>query len=179
MGSIKLLLLILGISLSAFSAQAQNLCLDIFSNKNTLTIQYGPEDRYKDAENFAVEILPSRTYSFQATLNAKGTLNISAFLALPEFGVRSHLKGPELYAEMIQHFGRDKILRIEGTWVEGTNHSQFFAALKRGFTPEQAALATWSGRQAQLYGFTRVEMVEVKYDNLMKDHTVKAIFVRP
>lgn len=167
------LLIVIGFS----SAHGQNSCRDIFATE--LRIEYGEVERYADFENFGAQVLPSGAYSFQASLNREGTLNISAFLAFPEFGVRSHLKGSELYAEMMHHFGRDRIQRIEGKWLDGSNHTQYFAGIARGLTPEQAAIATWSGQQAARYGYSRVELVEAQYNTLFKNHVVTVIFAKP
>jgi len=124
------------------------------SCQNLLQVQQGAVRRHIGPEIFAVEV-PKYNYSFQGSLNDEGTLSISAFLSFSEFGVRSHLRGDDLYRKMIEHFGVEKIKKIKGVWFDGTNYDRFFELLKAGHSKEEAALGTWSGRQAQKYGFNK------------------------
>lgn len=142
-----------------------------------LEVQTSLVKSLKTDSMFMVEV-PQLAYSFEATLNEDGVLHIAAFLSYPDLGVRSHLRGSDLYKEMIEHFGLARIKKIRGTWLDGTNYEQFFDKLDEGYSEEEAALATWSGRQAQKFGFTRVESVEVEESTTLKLTTVKVSFVR-
>jgi hypothetical protein len=173
-------LLLFTLALLSFSplAFAQNRCVDIFAPAPALTVQYGYTEEFRNEDFFGVEV-PEHSYMFHGTLSSTGKLSLSAFLAFPEYGVRSHLRGADLYKQMIEYFGVSKIRSIEGHWVDETNFNQFFAGLKNGLSQEQAASATWSGRQAALYGFTKVESVEVRVQSVTGSKTVIVVFTRP
>ncbi len=134
-------------------------------------------ERKSDTE-FLVAVI-ERGYEFEATLApTTGRLTIAAFLAFPEAGVRSHLRGGELFKDMIHHFGAHRIQTIVGRWIDGTNFDQFFAGLARGKTEHQAAAETWTGQQALLHGFGNVHSVHIKVNKMTGEKTVYAEFTR-
>lgn len=142
-----------------------------------LEVQQGAIKRYKDAEIFMVEV-PKYNYLFQGTLSDRGTLDITAYLSFSEFGVRSHLRGSELYREMIEHFGVERIKKIKGAWLEGTNYERFFELYNSGYSKEDAASMTWSGRQAAKYGFNRVGRVEIQKNRNLNMTSVYVEFLK-
>ncbi len=157
---------------------AQNMCSDLFSiHQGGLIIETGTPVEYKDEVTFAVRVL-EHSYTFNAEINAQGLLSVSAYLAYPQFNLRSHLSGSELYRQMMDHFGA-RVKAIQGHWAYGDNQAQFFAALAKGLTPEQAALNTWSGRQAAHYGFSKVESVDIEKSPRGEPGIVDVIFIRP
>lgn len=50
----------------------------------------------------------------------------------------------------------DKIGGVKGTWVYGDNLAEFNRLTALGMTPEEAALATWTGKRAAAAGYTKV-----------------------
>lgn len=111
------------------------------------------EDRYlvSDASNL-------RFQAFAYVEN--GFLQITLRTKL-ESGTRSNvLHGAEQFQRILQHFaGRFRAIR--GNWVYGDNLLSFNVDVAAGLSLEQAALQTWTGKQAVAGGFGRVEIVEV------------------
>ncbi len=73
-----------------------------------------------------------------------------------ESGKRRMLRGRTLYDLMMRHFG-SSVVAIAGFWPPGENLRVFHECLVLGDTPEDAARATWSGRQAVRHGFANVD----------------------
>lgn len=73
-----------------------------------------------------------------------------------ETGMKHTLRGATLYELMLRHFGTS-VVAIAGFWPTGENLRVFRECLALGHTPEDAARATWSGRQAVRHGFANVE----------------------
>lgn len=71
-------------------------------------------------------------------------------------GNKRTVRGRMLYDLMMRHFGLS-VVAIAGFWSSGENRRIFIEALNGGATPEDAALSTWSGRQAERHGFSQVE----------------------
>lgn len=90
---------------------------------------------------------------------ADRTLYLDARLRVASLDMRSVLKGKYLYDKVMQHIGIDRIRFVQGIWADGDNLKAFRANIAKGLTPEESALATWSGRQASRYGFDRVAEV--------------------
>lgn len=59
------------------------------------------------------------------------------------------------FAEALAWFGTE-VVGVKGTWVYGTNLEEFNRLTGEGLPPEEAALRTWTGRQAAAAGFRRV-----------------------
>ena len=98
-------------------------------------------------------------------------------LEVPAKGYRSSLKGHELYKEMMEHFGKSNINRIESVWKDQKNFTQFFKNVETGMGESEAALHTWSGRQAQRYGFSEAQ-VEI-YQNPLNLTKIIMVEFRP
>lgn len=77
--------------------------------------------------------------------------------------------GRELFAEAMEHFG-DGVKQIEGNWhnIPGlsSNYDSYWAARARGFSPELAVFETFTGREAQRYGFNVVDSIEIGWEEV-------------
>ena len=72
----------------------------------------------------------------------------------------TELQGATQFQLMLGHFiGRFKGIR--GNWTYGDNLKLFNNGVHEGLSLEQSALKTWTGRQAQMAGYSRVEVVEL------------------
>jgi hypothetical protein len=90
-----------------------------------------------------------------ANLDDKCFLRMN-FHLVDQFGLRVNgFLGEEQFQKAVDHFSKN-IRGIFGYWIEGTNHSQFYEGLRKGLSLEEAALNTWTGRQAVRKGFKRV-----------------------
>jgi hypothetical protein len=118
-------------------------------------------------------------FSFEALMDKHGEVKIYAYLADLKAKVRSGLNGPRLYREMVQHFGLENIKTIIGLWNDGSNLMMFEKAKEQGYDSSDAALQTWSGRQAASYGFSRVNKVYEKYNPAVGIKVIEVEFVRP
>ena len=69
-----------------------------------------------------------------------------------------HLRAAKLFERMMKHFqdSHQKIHAIRGYWVHGTNLKMFLEQLKAGKSEHEAALSTWTGRQAARFGYSDV-----------------------
>ena len=77
-----------------------------------------------------------------------------------EDGVRStELQGAEQFRHILRHFA-SRFRAIRGNWVYGDNLKAFNTGVAEGLSWEQAALQTWTGRQALAAGYDRVEVLE-------------------
>lgn len=139
------------------SAQAQIQCFDLFNIYKT--VRGEKEFIVKVGHKFSYE---DKTYGFKfiAELENDGTLFLDTELVNTRLGIRSHMHGGDLYAQMMQHFGVQNITAIRDVWSGGTNFSQFHQNLRNRMSIEDAAFNTWSGRQAARYGFTRLATYE-------------------
>lgn len=131
----------------------------------------------KTEESFSIVDRENRHISFSGYLNSKGVLSISAHLVFPGLGHRSSLRGDALYKEMIEHFGLAQIKEIRGIWVDGVNFKKFFTLRESGASLAQAALNTWSGKQAVKYGFTEVKSIEVDRDAMTGTTSILVSFI--
>ncbi len=87
-------------------------------------------------------------------------------------------RGQDLYDFMMSYLN-DKdipVHEISGRWYTGeelgTNAQQFFLNLEKGMSPENAALETWSGKQARRYGFDHAKILSVTGNRSMGQVTV-------
>ncbi len=135
-------------------AHAQMQCFELFNIYKS--VQGEKEYLIKIRHKFS---FTDKTYGFKfvAVLENDGTLFLDTELVNTKLGIRSHMHGGELYAQMIQHFGVKNITAIQDIWSRGTNFGQFHANLRGRMSVEEAASNTWSGRQAARYGFTKIE----------------------
>lgn len=175
----KLMLAVAALFVFPSTSLSQSLqCASIFTRSSSLTVESGPVFERKTDDVFLVAVI-ERGYEFEATINAQGRVTIAAFLAFPEFGVRSHLRGNELFANMVLHFGAHRIKTISGRWIDGTNYDHFMKSIANGMSHTEAAATTWTGQQAALHGFSKVENVYMRTDKMTEMTTIYADFVRP
>lgn len=106
------------------------------------------------------------------------TLALDVLLVDPDRKIRSHYSGSNLYQKAMEHFGPLNIDVIEGLWQSGDNYEAFLENVARGLSPEEAALHTWSGQQARLFGFSEVRKLD--WNKLSKrPEKIVVEFVRP
>lgn len=91
-----------------------------------------------------------------AVVGSDGMLEIDLRTRLEDGSRSTVLRGAEQFGRILRHFaGRFKGIR--GNWQFGDNLAAFNWAIKAGSLPAEAALQTWTGRQAQAAGFSLVE----------------------
>lgn len=146
---------------------AESQCFALFNQQSAahgvtrhsaLSAMRGEEEWFKDDDEFTY-MDTTYHFSFTGQLSKKGVLTLSVYLADPERGIRSVRRGDDLYEDMIEHFGVENIHAIEGSWWNGTNYEGFINALNSGAAAQEAALQTWSGKQAKKYGFETVATI--------------------
>ena len=86
-----------------------------------------------------------------------GELELLIRTKLPE-GTRGALRGGKEFQAILEHFGVENIKVIKGSWSYGDNLAEFNKLLLEGLTEEEAALGTWTGKQAQAVGFGKVRV---------------------
>ncbi len=153
-------------------------CQRVFrSSKASFQVLTAEKINLSQGNTFIVRDKHEELFEFQATLNDRGVVSFSVFMAEPAIGIRSSLSGRLLFDEMISYFGLKNIRGIRGNWIEGTNYDHFFQARQNGASLTQAALSTWTGQQASRYGFTTDDsQVEVSHDRMTHQESVKVIF---
>lgn len=114
--------------------------------------------REKSARVFHTQAAGER-FELYAELNRSNKLFISLITMDAAHGVRSATRGSELYAQMMEHFGPENIVSVLGNFYYGSNHEAYFSYKAQGYSQKEAAMMTWSGRQAAKYGFTRAMSV--------------------
>ena len=112
-----------------------------------------------------MEIENGEKFFFRSEVQDDGGLELDIATRDPVTKQTSHwLWAEELFDEMMHHFKETKtpIKYIAGNWYDGTN-LKLLNELTRGGTPiEQAALNTWTGRQARRFGYNKVKVVTKK-----------------
>ncbi|MCP2320865.1 RHS repeat-associated core domain-containing protein [Nocardia amikacinitolerans] len=75
--------------------------------------------------------------------------------------------GRDMFQEMVDHFGRENITGIDAKWVTEmpTNLDKYNELIRQGMSPEQAALATFTGKRASELGFTNVHVYKLMGDS--------------
>jgi hypothetical protein len=177
---------VLGLCVFLFSAASlafkdSPTCAELFrsrSAKDSYRMVHGEVELDK-LENFFRYRDITNKFVFEAVLR-RGGLSMEVYLASHKRQTRSARRGSELYTEMMAHFGVEKIDYVEGTWLGGFNSDQFYEGLARGMSLEQAALNTWSGRQAQRFGFNTIESIFFDKETYGPEgrHGVQVKFVR-
>ena len=156
------------------------LCKNAFSQEFApLKIHNSFPENLSSGDTFRIVDKTDDSFYFEAFLNSDGRLSFNAFLSLPEFGLRSSMRGNILYKKMIQFFDIRNISSIKGTWVDGTNYDHFFKKIDQGYSKEDAAQSTWSGQQAKKYGFSIVESVDIRLEPMTGINSVTVIFRKP
>ena len=122
-------------------------------------------------------VYDSSNARFQATgdIGLDGMLNLTIRTRLGD-GMRSTVvRGAEQFQKIVRHFvGRFRGLR--GNWKYEDNLAAFNQAIGNGMTLEQAAMHTWTGQQALIAGYPRVEFIELAGQSGAY-HTVKVNFL--
>ena len=109
---------------------------------------YTAEDR-EDPRFFANAGLDDGILSFNYRL--KITIKIDG----EEVTLHSqNLRGAEEFQAAVQHFGA-RVKALKGDWQFGDNLEKFNKLTKKGLSPSEAALGTWTGGQARIAGFNR------------------------
>ncbi|WP_322755724.1 hypothetical protein [Frankia sp. Cas3] len=87
--------------------------------------------------------------------------------------------GAQMFADVMNHFGADNIVAIEGKWVSAmpSNLNTFNEMVGSGMNLEDAAASTFTGRMAARYGFTGVRVVKATGD-LGRYTNVQVLFTR-
>lgn len=148
-------------------------CSHLFS-KYQITENY-PHWDLSSREKFSYED-SSNNFYFNAELN-DGVVSMDIRLRSTNGLVRSAQSGKDLYRKMIRHFGVRKIVAIQARWFSEDNYQEFSKNLKQGLSLEEAALQTWSGRQATLYGFSYVNSVAFRHAKDAKNPKVQIRWV--
>lgn len=153
-------------------------CAEIFGQE-TFAESLAEHVVLKTEQEFLVS-MQGDAYIYHAQL-IRRRLHISAFLKIPGFSGRAPLRGTDLYDEMMNHFGMKNIDAIVAVWSgHTTNFEQFMELTSQGFSEEEAALNTWSGRQARRYGFHQVHQIERKsYGDEPEEQMIRLEFRRP
>jgi len=86
----------------------------------------------------------------------KGNLTFNLKLKDEDSSARA-LTGREVVRTAFATFG-DRVREITGVWCEGDNLDTFNWLTGQGWSAEEAALETWTGRTAALYGFSHPEI---------------------
>lgn len=82
-----------------------------------------------------------------------GSLSFDVFLVNYKMGSRSAMRGAQLYQQAVDYFADKQINRVLCSWTYSDNSREYYLNKSNGMSSEEAALNTWSGRQAQLHGF--------------------------
>jgi hypothetical protein len=96
-----------------------------------------------------------------------GELNSQGIFEFAVTAVRGETpRGSEMFNNAMTHFG-DKVKGVKGYWQDGgalsDNLNSFNAAVRAGASLEEAALTgTFTGKMAAKWGFTNVEIVELR-----------------
>ena len=98
-------------------------------------------------------------------------------LAIYTKGLKSTVRGGEVFKAILDKFQADGIgfKGVRGLWYEGDNLATFNDLIKKGFTPEEAAAQTFTGKMAARSGYSKVRF---DYENSVKqpDGTYKPAF---
>lgn len=105
-----------------------------------------------------------------------GFLKLNFYLVDYANHLRSKISGADGYAQIMEHFSHKPIRFIEGQWNYSDNSKEYLHNREvLGMTRSEAALNTWSGRQAQKYGFNHAE---VQFDQYVNKEVGIQIIVR-
>jgi len=102
-------------------------------------------------------------YYFEARLGSDGILKLNVKTKIN--GVYGDIRAAEEFREAVNHFGHGRIQAIRGVWDEmaeglGDNLKKFNELTQSGlYSPEGAALETWTGQVAAQAGYNQVSIV--------------------
>jgi len=124
------------------------------SNSNRLIDSSTTTDRYA-----VYDSMHRRLQAFAVIDNGELAITLRTRL---EDGTRSPLlRGSEQFERILAHFS-GKFLGIQGSWSFGDNLAAFNHAIAQGSSIADAALQTWTGKQAAVAGYTRVVVRSLK-----------------
>ena len=118
------------------------------------------------------------SFHFVALLLPTNQLWLSIQLADHKEKVRSEMSGKKLYQQAIDHFGKENIRHIIGSFSEGDNHRTMELYESQGLSLKEAAHKTWSGQMAASYGFTEVISATKEYSVALQKIRYEVLFGR-
>jgi len=98
----------------------------------------------------------------RATLEEDGELwfYVQAEVEEPTLPKRGFVRGRVLFDLMLLHFGNE-VNAIIGFWTRGPNYVEFHKRLAEGYSEAEAALATWTGKNADRACFGDVRTINM------------------
>jgi hypothetical protein len=79
----------------------------------------------------------------------------------------NELSGKVLFDHMMMHYTPERVKTIIGHWYDySDNHKAFIKAMDSGMTPSEAALETWTGKQAAKYGYKYASVTFAKHRSM-------------
>lgn len=128
-----------------------------------------PGGRLIEATEHVFEVLDEEfdDLGIRATLDARGVFRFWIETRLdrlsPEHGrAYGNVRAKQLFAAALAHFG-SRVTCIRAEWYYGDNLAVFDRLVRvDGISPADAALATWTGRQAATHGFSVARIVTAK-----------------
>jgi hypothetical protein len=78
------------------------------------------------------------------------------------------IRGSELFNRAVDHFGRDSIHGVAGSWTYGGNLATFNRLTGASISAAQAARGTFTGIMAGRLGFTTVDIVALQGDAFLR-----------
>ena len=147
--------------LSYGALASRNKCTEIFS----LKVSEAPiEVLFKDDVAYIVRQVredSEQNFAFMAVYNSQSkSIEIRTMLVDWAHGQRSAIKGSEAYKDMMEHFSDKDVRVIRGNWSQSDNSIAYINNVRNsGMDPEQAALNTWSGKQAAAHGYGHARVI--------------------
>ncbi|EKD29043.1 MAG: hypothetical protein ACD_79C00105G0002 [uncultured bacterium] len=158
--------------ISLISSFAKNKHLIILAEKN----EFKAVDPMNDIFEIYAHVDDSQILKFE--VKTEHALPVKSTNYSSQRIIRSNISGSHFFKVMMEHFlnvSKIHINEIEGHWNYGTNLKIFNESKQSGKTDEEAALNTWTGKQAAIYGYTSVRVIS-KYstsNNVFTDVTVR------
>lgn len=132
------------------------------------------------AENYEDKFIVTYCLKEEAVMQIEGRLNKNKELVFVIKILKSELLGKGLgtqgFDKMMNHFGEENIDVICGSWHQDEEFSYFEAGMSTNLkifkekveemSPEEAALCTPTGKWAVKYGYTKVEMLSNRVDEV-------------
>ena len=99
-------------------------------------------------------------FFIDGSIDGGGVLTFEIQAEDPDDGSRSFVRGKVLFDLVMRHFGAG-VTAIRGYWTPGSTNLAIFNKLTAaGLSREQAACGTWTGEQADRYGFKTATKVQ-------------------
>ncbi len=126
-----------------------------FSEEDCIWPPQGKVHREKTATSYRASDPSNERFGAAGYLD-DGELNISMRTKLDD-ETRGALRGEDEFKAMLEHFG-DNVKVIRGHWTFGDNLASFNKGVRAGMSLEDAALSTWTGKQAFAAGFGKAKI---------------------